>query len=533
MSANTLPVDQEQALAHRMYNLYSSYRFMLAVIFFILAVTPATPLVFTAVTSSAAVIFSLIYGAQALGTMMFLKPVPNRTVMFAITFLDIILLCILLTMSSVNDNGLTNLLFIPIAIGNTLIPGRIGVLLTAMASIFLLFIDYYMGFSQELDAGLTGLLFFAATLIIQSYNLRLKSTVSSAMQSQSRAINLQQLSLTIMQHMRTGIVVLREPSQVLMMNEAASHMLATRYREGNLDQISNPLQTAYWQWKENPQLQLDSFRTTPDTPEVQPSFTRLTYESDVFVLVFLDDKASMAQQAQQLKLASLGQLTASIAHEIRNPLGAISHSAQLMEESENLDKYDQKLLGIIHKHCNRMNEIIETILQLSRKESWHPEKLDLNGWLQHFIQDEYFSGFETPAIQFHPMGKDESEQSLWARFDIKQLHQVVMNLSLNGLRYSQQKTGTASLEMRTGISPSGHPWLEIIDQGPGIPEDQRDSIFNPFFTTDKNGTGLGLYISRELCEANQASLELLPPDETGGCIFRISFAHPDKRITGV
>ena len=524
MHQNTLSMDRDQPLFHRTYQLYNSYRFLLAVIFIFIALATSSPIIFSSVSKAEALLFSLVYMTNALFILLYFRSIPGTTITFAITLLDIILLSLLITMSSQQDNGLANLLFIPIAVGNTLISGRIGVLLAAMASIFLLFIDYYMEASQELDAGLTGLLFFVATFLIQSYNMRLKSSVNTARLSQSRAIDLQKLSLSIMQHMRTGILVLREPDQVIMMNEAANLMLSSYRTNGDLVSISRPLQTAYWQWRDNPLGQISSFRTTPDTPEVQPSFTRLAFEESVYVLVFLDDKATMSQQAQQLKLAALGQLTASIAHEVRNPLGAISHSAQLLSESEYLKKADIKLLTIIHKHCLRINGIIETVLQLSRKESWHPELVDLNEWVKRLASEEHFFGIDAPIISHHLFpGK------IFGRFDVKQLHQVVMNLCLNGLRFSQQETGSAKIELRTGLTPSGHPWLEIADQGPGIPEKERDNIFDPFFTTDKNGVGLGLYISKELCEVNHASLELLPIESTG-CVFRISFAHPSKRI---
>ncbi len=528
MSAYSVTGEQEQVALHRLYNLYNSYRFLLGVVFTAIATIPQAPLIFDAVSTGQALAFSIIYTLNALVVLLTIRHVPSTTSIFAITFLDIILLCALLLMGDNTQLRLGNLLFVPIAIGNILIPGRIGVLLAAMASIFLLLIEYATGetgISQQLHAGLSGILFFITTFLIQSYNHRLKSTVDTARISQTRAINLQQLSLSIMQHMRTGILVLREPNKVVMMNEAAIQMLDSPQTEGNLNSISPQLLSAYWQWRENPMLRIDSFSTNADTPEVQPGFTRLAYEADVYVLIFLDDKATMAQQAQQLKLAALGQLTASIAHEIRNPLGAISHSAQLISESENLDKHDTKLLNIIHKHCRRMNNIIETILQLSRKETWQPELLDINDWVNHFVRDEHFSGFENPEIHYNPQPRE-----LMVRFDAKQLHQVLMNLCLNGLRYSMQNTGTAWLELRSGVNPSGHPWLEIIDRGPGIPKDERNNIFAPFFTTDKNGTGLGLYISRELCEANHASLELLPEETGTGCIFRISFAHPGKRI---
>ena len=117
-----------------------------------------------------------------------------------------------------------------------------------------------------------------------------------------------------------------------------------------------------------------------------------------------------------------------------------------------------------------------------------------------------------------------------ARFDKSQIEQVMVNLCDNGLRYSHQQTGESRIELVAGTSADGEcAFVDVRDFGPGIAEENRGSVFEPFFTTDKGGTGLGLYLARELCEANQAHLAL-DNDTQPGCRFRITFAHPGRMI---
>jgi len=234
--------------------------------------------------------------------------------------------------------------------------------------------------------------------------------------------------------------------------------------------------------------------------------------------------AALAQQAQQLKLASLGRLTASIAHEIRNPLGAISHAGQLLAEDEQLGAADQRLTEIIQAHSKRVNTIIENIMQLSRRQPTQPEELELKPWLDGFLHD---FGHDNPA------GADKIDMSkipenLFVRFDSSQLQQVISNLCHNGLSHGANQ-GSARVSLQAGISHDNHkPYLDVIDNGPGVASDDLTKLFEPFFTTSAIGTGLGLYIARELCESNQARLDYVPGKDQGAC-FRITFADTRRQ----
>ena len=266
------------------------------------------------------------------------------------------------------------------------------------------------------------------------------------------------------------------------------------------------------------------FDIAPTTPEIRANFSAVRPERpDADVIVFLEDTVEIQQQAQQLKLAALGRLSASIAHEIRNPLGAISHAGQLLSESRNLDKGDTRLTDIINMQSRRLNGVIENVLELSRRSPPSPIRLNLLAWLTEFVAE--FRQSMPDEVEIHISVNPDSTE---VRVDPGQLNQAVTNLVLNGLRYSKEETGHAKLVIEGGIdATTDRAYLNVVDDGPGVADEQISHLFEPFFTTERTGTGLGLYLTRELCEANQARVTYTRNPNRGSC-FRITFAHPDR-----
>ena len=300
-------------------------------------------------------------------------------------------------------------------------------------------------------------------------------------------------------------------------------------REMELDGLSPALAQRLQQWQQYPSIRALPFQNHSGGAELMANFKPLTQAGDETVLIFLDDNAQVAQQAQQLKLASLGRLTASIAHEIRNPLGAISHAAQLLSESSQLSEQDLRLSEIIQQHSKRMNRVIETVLELSRRRASEPQLVDLGLWIEQFLQDFEPSKLASDMIELECEAQADGE-AIMTRMDPNQLSQVLGNLCQNALRYSGCEGEARTIWIRLYINhDSDLPVLEVIDHGPGIDPDHVPHIFEPFYTTEASGTGLGLYISRELCESNQARLEY-EPLEPRGCCMRITFAHPKRLV---
>ena len=231
----------------------------------------------------------------------------------------------------------------------------------------------------------------------------------------------------------------------------------------------------------------------------------------------------MNARVQQSKLASLGRLSASIAHEIRNPVGAMSHAAQLLGESSGLGDDDKRLTEIIQSHSSRVSHIIDNVLQLSRRESGRPERLRIKAWLDDFAAEFV----RTIELQEGEFSIGDVPDDLEVRMDHSHLRQVLWNLCDNAVKYASE-TGGVLVEIEGGrMQGRGRPYIEVLDCGLGVDRATADKIFEPFFTARSGGTGLGLYISRELCELNRATLLYLDRPG-GGSIFRIVFSDPDR-----
>ncbi len=450
--------------------------------------------------------------------------------LFSLALVDVIFLSALFYAAGGTPSGIGNLLVVAVAIANILLRGRVGLLIAGIAAIALIYLTFYLSLSrpaaaaQYVQAGALGALCFAGALFIQGITRRLQVSESLAEQRAADVANLEELNEQILQRMRTGILVLDTQHRVLLANQGATQLLGRGELSGKIiDPHCPELVKRLQQWLHNPTLRPDSLQAQVDGPMLQPSFISLQRGEQQHILVFLDDISQIAQQAQQLKLASLGRLTAGIAHEIRNPLGAISHAAQLLQESEDLQGPDQRLAQIIQDHSKRMNLVIENVLQLSRRRQAEPQLLDLKYWLHRFASE-----FRSSAPTDRQIHLETQGGSLQTRMDPHQLTQVLTNLVQNGLRYSAQKHRLGQVWLRLfRDEASDLPVLEILDDGPGVPPEQEQHIFEPFYTTENKGTGLGLYISRELCQSNQARLDY-KTREGGGSCFRITFAHPRK-----
>jgi two-component system sensor histidine kinase PilS (NtrC family) len=250
---------------------------------------------------------------------------------------------------------------------------------------------------------------------------------------------------------------------------------------------------------------------------LQPQFTP---EGDKGTLILLEDSSFINRQLQQLKLASLGRLTASIAHEIRNPLGAISHAAQLLAESDDLPSPDRRLTDIILDHCKRVNTLIEDVLQLSRGGNAKPERMWLQEVLKRFTED--FAASERLSPEQLTLHLPELPAEIYV--DPNHLNQVLWNLCKNAVIYGKKDNEPPQVRLEAGrLEDTGFPYLDVRDQGVGIPPDLAEEIFEPFYTSGVKGTGLGLFLSRELCEFNNATL-IYQPGNAGAC-FRIVFSR--------
>jgi len=455
------------------------------------------------------------------------RPLSLHQQTFLMVFVDICAITLLMHASGGISSGLGMLLAVSIAAGSLITRGAYASLEAAMASIFILSEQVYAHLNQTFEttsytqAGLLGTLFFAIAILAQVMARQLKSSEALATQRQLDLANMEQLNDYVIQHMLTGIIVVDTQSTIRLMNESAWYLLGMpEVGTGSpLGQACHKLAVQLSEWDRKQHMPPEPFRPMAGGRELTAGFSMLGENNKGGAVIFLEDTATVTQQAQQMKLASLGRLTASIAHEIRNPLGAISHAEQLLKESPDIPQADRRLIDIISTNTRRVNEIIENILQLSRRGRSLPKEFLLKPWLNQFIGElartlELADG--VLQLQIEP-------DSTLIRTDPSQFRQVFVILCENSIRHFDREREALSIQISGGITrESGGPFVDIIDNGPGIAPEHVRQMFEPFFTTRNAGTGLGLYIAKELCEANRLGLDYIAVPAGGSC-FRITF----------
>lgn len=370
--------------------------------------------------------------------------------------------------------------------------------------------------------GILGASFFIAALLTYTLAERNRRNEELAYRRSKELLELAELNQAIVQHLQSGIIVVDRFARVRLMNDTAYRLL--NYDESAHDReladVSATLQQRLTQWLNAGIEDPKPFRPTEHSADLIVHFNRLTGSPLGDILLSVEDSAQVAQRLQEIKLAALGRMIAGIAHEIRNPLTSISHAAQLLQESATASANDHRLGQIIHDNTKRANTIIAKVLDLSRRDRIRPEDLCLNAWLQDFRQEFLHNqGDKVVHIDVNVEPED-----IKVRFDPIHLHQVLWNLCSNACIHGTPSGQTPQVRLTAGLNSSySTPFIEVQDFGPGIDNSEARKIFEPFFTTKTQGTGLGLYIAKEICEANGAQIQYTRPSEGGSC-FRITFA---------
>lgn len=526
---------------HNVSVVYNIYRIVLPLILLVSSLGPSStllgvldPTLFTQVCTA--------YAIFGVATTFFIPAgmhvIKSSHILTGSLIIDIFTITLLTYSSGGMISGLGLLLLVTVAAGGILIRGRISTFLAAVAALSLIYSELYLALSidnsanQFVQTGILGAILFATSLYIQALTNRIYKATVLADKQASDIIDLEKLNNEIIQRMRTGVVVVNTEYQIVSMNSAARNILlpiliVDSEQEEHPYRIPSVLSEQLELWKINSKRQPQPIVIPNSTRQVQLNFAFLNPESDSDVLVFLEDNRQIVQRVRQMKLASLGKLTASIAHEVRNPLGAISHASQLLRESVTVTDDDKRMIEIILDHCNRVNLIIEDVLDASRHDDTTADLIGLDSWLSSFIENYKSTHELCDEIKLEIVTPEVKVKVIKG-----QLEQVLNNLFDNGLRYSHKKTGSATLLVQAGIETKDGdelPYLHIIDEGTGINEEDESRLFEPFHTTESSGTGLGLYISKELCEANQSQL-IYGRTPTGKSSFSIYFGNPDRVI---
>ena len=434
---------------------------------------------------------------------------------------DLLMLSLLAYAGPSTTAGFTILMALATIFGLLLIRNRFALFLGIGAVFSIVLINYLRNdnFSQNLysDISLQILGILAVSLLGNSLARRLTHYEIEADINKRSIHSMHQLNRQIIDKMNRGVLVVNSDKVIMHINQTAWYGLGLPENPVGkpLKSIVDELNYQYDRIKSD-NYEGQPFRATGTGPQLLPRF--ITLEDQNTKLILIDNYSEIIKKVQQVKLASLGQLTASIAHEIRNPLSAINQATQILSEHEQKTEQEQDLMTIIQRQSKRINGIIENIQKVSKRKPADKQPLLVDRFLESFIK-EYKQG-----LKFNPeITCDEIAQELQVHFDHSQLKQVLSNLFDNALKFSFINTNSYRVHLTAGSDPmSGQTFLDVTDEGTGVSIEEIDKIFEPFYTTNHDGTGLGLYISKELCEANNARLDCVPIAFGGAC-FRISF----------
>lgn len=429
--------------------------------------------------------------------------------------------------------GVAMMLLFNVSAAALLLPSTRMALIVALMAIAGLFGEYLVTafHDQSESRSLAEVIMFAVSYLALAYlahqaGQKARHSQALAEKRGEEVANLFEVNELIIRRMRTGVLVVDADNHIKLANEAASLLLGEggdgQGADGqgvSLLHAAPELARRLQRWRNGWQTDETPMQLTPDQPEVQPRFARLLADSETS-LIFLDDATVVSRRAESLTLAALGRFSASLAHEIRNPLAAINYAVQLLEESPHVNDGDRRLLQIIHQQCQRTNGIVESVLGLARRERATPEHVDLNVFVRRFVDDYQ----QTLSIETDTLETIIGARPVPALVDPRHLQQVVTVLVQNALNYGRLPGESARIRVRV-FNAEGRPTIDVMDRGPGIPEAVAAQLFRPFFTTSEHGTGLGLYIARELCRANQATLEYVPVPGGGAC-FRVTLPGP-------
>lgn len=442
---------------------------------------------------------------------------------------DIIFLTLFMHAYGGINSGIGILLAVSIASAGLLIGGRCAMFFAALASLAVLSEQFYADYISDFElppftyvyAGMLGASFFTISLLSFILANRSEQMLQLTDWQKQTIANLEELNQYIIQHLQSGIIITNHEQYVQMTNEAAMRLMNLTTRPNRLEDISDQLSSAFQSWLVDNQQDFLLLKL-PNLSEIHVRFMFLPTRHEFFYMLNFEDISFYNQRLQQSKLASLGRLTASIAHEIRNPLSAISHAGQLLSESPQISNSDHRLTQIIVSNSSRVNNIIEDILQLSRRQNSRREKVQLNSWLDSYLKTfviEHAANKET----FKLLVDDNLPCAL---VDVGHLKQIMDNLCHNALKYGNPEAGPIILQTRF---VKWNPCIYVIDNGLLISHETLIHLFEPFFTTSPKGTGLGLYISRELAELNNAYLSYHLTDDNKNC-FRLCLLNAEHKL---
>ena len=429
-------------------------------------------------------------------------------------------------------SGFGLLLVVAIAAASVISQGRLALFYAALASIAVLLEQSYQllmwdeRYSDYSHAVMLSLSCFATAWLAHSLAKRSHQSEELASQRGIDLENLAQVNELITQEMQDGVLVVDKDFKLRHHNSQAERLLGSGqpFSQGeSLDEWAPELAGLMRSWmNEGGDIGPGAVKLATEGRELRLRFMPIGTDREQGAVIFIEDWSQMQLQAQQLKLAALGRLTANIAHEIRNPLSAISHASQLLQEEDNISPDTQRMLQIIADNVQRMDQMVKEVLELNRRDRTQQETI----MLEQFIEEFHLQFCQVEKIPAGGFQINVGEGETRVVFDRRHLHQILWNLCRNGWRHCKQHTASLSLTLHAPKN-SRTARIEIKDDGPGVAPTARPHLFEPFFTTESSGTGLGLYIARELSEANGANIQYVAID--AGSLFQIQIKKANSQ----
>jgi len=379
--------------------------------------------------------------------------------------------------------------------------------------------------------------------------------LAQKLQSKDKELQLASVELTkvrletgdILYHLNSGLLTVNRRGKVIYFNRAAEAILGLKESEavgmncrrifsGRLAALADHLSSVLESHQHLMRAEIGIVNGKGETVPIGISASLLFDENNNIrglIAIFQDitDAKKLEERIRQAdRMAAVGELSAYIAHEIRNPLASISGSVEVLKNDLLLEGDNEKLMFLIIKETSRLNKILSDFLLYARVGRTQIQKVELNRTILDIIEviRQHPSFNENIEIGFH------SENNIvYISGDEDQLKQLILNLAVNACDALGKKGGLIEFEVKT-IRKTGKKeeiCLMVRDNGLGIPREHADKVFLPFYSTKKGGTGLGLAIVSRLMETHNGRVELSSPPGKGA-EFRLYFREISEESTG-
>lgn len=433
---------------------------------------------------------------------------------------DILALIILIRTTGDYESSLIPLLSVVVVAGGILLQGQLSILIAAIATIGILSLAIFDKARIDnaailFNAASWGVGWFTMAFVVQLLSKRLYNAIAREEAKAAIIEELQMINSRIIERMNTGVLVIDGHENLLQLNPSARRLLDITGKDVTSLSDLPAVAKAYHKWCDEDH-HFNQELNWSEVGVLRVGFVEFAEQGDT--LIFLEDAARTRYRAQQMKLSSLGHLSAGIAHEIRNPLGAISYARELLAESPRLNEEDQTFLETISRQEQRIDRIISKTFELASTKPAKQQSIELSQFIDTFIE-EYR---ELNALSSRDIQVDIESLSYTVSFDGDHLRQVMINLLDNARRY-----GKLPIIISARIA-LGSVSLDVRDQGEAKTKAIAEKLFDPFYSESKESTGIGLYLCQQMCQVNRAALVYSAHEGKSRFSLIISIWEPSK-----